>query len=34
MREQAREQLDVSQDTFRYDYFACLQRRGILNPDE
>ena len=29
-----REQLDVSQDTFRYDYFACLQRRGILNPDE
>ena len=33
MREQAREQLDVSQDTFRYDYFACLQRRGILNPD-
>lgn len=34
MREQVREQLDVSQDTFRYDYFACLQRRGILNPDE
>ncbi len=34
MREQAREQLDVSQDTFRYDYFAYLQRRGILNPDE
>ena len=29
-----REQLDVSQDTFRYDYFAYLQRRGILNPDE
>ena len=34
MREQVREQIDVSQDTFRYDYFACLQRRGILNPDE
>ncbi len=34
MRRQVREQLDVSQDTFRYDYFACLQRRGILNPDE
>lgn len=34
MREQVREQLDVSQDTFRYDYFACLQQRGILNPDE
>lgn len=34
MREQVREQLDVSQDTFRYDYFAYLQRRGILNPDE
>ncbi len=34
VRRQAREQLDVSQDTFRYDYFACLQRRGILNPDE
>lgn len=34
MREQVREQLDVSQDTFRYDYFACLQRRGIINPDE
>ena len=34
MREQAREQIDVSQDTFRYDYFAYLQRRGILNPDE
>lgn len=29
-----REQLNVSQDTFRYDYFAYLQRRGILNPDE
>lgn len=26
MREQAREQLDVSQDTFRYDYFAYLQK--------
>lgn len=34
MREQVREQIDVSQDTFRYDYFAYLQRRGILNPDE
>lgn len=34
MREQVREQIDISQDTFRYDYFACLQRRGILNPDE
>lgn len=34
MRRQVREQLDVSQDTFRYDYFAYLQRRGILNPDE
>ena len=34
VRRQAREQLDVSQDTFRYDYFAYLQRRGILNPDE
>ena len=34
MREQVREQLNVSQDTFRYDYFAYLQRRGILNPDE
>lgn len=34
MRRQAREQLDISQDTFRYDYFAYLQRRGILNPDE
>ena len=34
MREQVREQLDVSQDPFRYDYFAYLQRRGILNPDE
>lgn len=34
MREQVREQLDVSQDTFRYDYFAYLQRRGILNSDE
>ena len=34
MREQVREQLDVSQDTFRYDYFAHLQRYGILNPDE
>ena len=34
MREQAREQIDISQDTFRYDYFAYLQRRGILNPDE
>lgn len=34
MREQVREQLDVSQDTFRSDYFAYLQRRGILNPDE
>ena len=32
--EQVREQLNVSQDTFRYDYFAYLQRRGILNPDE
>lgn len=29
-----REQIDISQDTFRYDYFAYLQRRGILNPDE
>lgn len=29
-----REQLNVSQDTFRYDYFAYLQRRGILNPEE
>ena len=29
-----REQLDVSQDTFRYDYFAYLQRHGILDPDE
>lgn len=34
MREQVREQIDISQDTFRYDYFAYLQRRGILNPDE
>lgn len=34
LRRQVREQLDVSQDTFRYDYFAYLQRRGILNPDE
>lgn len=34
MRRQVREQLDVSQDTFRYDYFAYLQRRGILNLDE
>lgn len=34
MRRQVREQLDVSQDTFRYDYFAYQQRRGILNPDE
>lgn len=34
MRRQVREQLDVSQDTFRYDYFAYLQRRGILNPEE
>lgn len=34
MREQVREQLNVSQDTFRYDYFAYLQRRGILNPEE
>lgn len=34
MRRQVREQLDASQDTFRYDYFAYLQRRGILNPDE
>lgn len=34
MRRQVREQLDVSQDTFRCDYFAYLQRRGILNPDE
>lgn len=34
MRRQVREQLDVSQDTFRYDYFAYLQRRGILNSDE
>lgn len=34
VRRQAREQLDVSQDTFRYDYFAYLQRRGILYPDE
>lgn len=34
MREQVREQIDVSQDTFRSDYFAYLQRRGILNPDE
>lgn len=28
MREQVREQLDVSQDTFRYDYFAYLQKRS------
>ena len=34
VRRQVREQLDVSQDTFRYDYFAHLQRCGILNPDE
>ena len=34
MREQVREQIDISQDTFRYDYLAYLQRRGILNPDE
>ena len=34
MREQVREQIDISQDTFRSDYFAYLQRRGILNPDE
>lgn len=34
MREQVREQINISQDTFRYDYFAYLQRRGILNPDE
>lgn len=34
MRRQVREQIDISQDTFRYDYFAYLQRRGILNPDE
>lgn len=34
VRRQAREQVDVSQDTFRSDYFAYLQRRGILNPDE
>lgn len=34
VRRQVREQLNVSQDTFRYDYFAYLQRRGILNPDE
>ena len=34
MREQVREQIDISQDTFRSDYFAYLQRRGILNSDE
>lgn len=34
VRRQVREQLDISQDTFRYDYFAYLQRRGILDPDE
>lgn len=34
MREHVHEQIDISQDTFRYDYFAYLQRRGILNPDE
>ena len=34
VRRQVREQIDISQDTFRYDYFAYLQRRGILNPDE
>lgn len=28
MREQVREQIDVSQDTFRYDYFAYLQKRS------
>lgn len=28
MREQAREQLDISQDTFRSDYFAYLQKRS------
>ena len=33
VRRQVREQLDVSQDTFRYDYFAHLQRCRILNPD-
>lgn len=29
MRRQVREQIDVSQDTFRYDYFAHLQQRGL-----
>ena len=29
MRRQVREQVDVSQDTFRYDYFAHLQQRGL-----
>ena len=28
MREQVREQIDVSQDTFRSDYFAYLQKRS------
>lgn len=28
MREQVREQIDISQDTFRYDYFAYLQKRS------
>ena len=29
MRRQVREQVDVSQDAFRYDYFAHLQQRGL-----
>lgn len=29
MRRQVREQVGVSQDTFRYDYFAHLQQRGL-----
>ena len=27
-REQVREQIDISQDTFRSDYFAYLQKRS------
>ena len=32
MRRQVREQVDVSQDTFRCDYFAYLKRRGLSHP--
>lgn len=28
MRERVREQINISQDTFRYDYFAYLQKRS------